>query len=51
MEKNRIRGGPGQGERAKDREALVTKDPGNVNLAVVRRRIQLLLPGEISPCA
>jgi len=25
MDKNRVRGGAGQGERAKDREALVTK--------------------------
>ena len=47
--RNRIRGGVDQGERAKDRKALVTKG-SPVDPAVVRRR-PMLLPGEVSPCA
>jgi hypothetical protein len=47
--RNRIGGGADQGERAKDREALVTEG-SRVNPAAVRGR-PMLLPGEISPYA
>jgi hypothetical protein len=50
MNKNRIRGVAEQGERARKREALVVKCLGDVDAAVVRGR-NVLLPGEISPCA
>jgi len=36
MDKNWIRGGAEQGERARDREALAVKGLGGVNPAVVR---------------
>jgi hypothetical protein len=49
MNKNRIKGGADQGERATNREALVTKG-GGVNSAVVQRW-SAFLPGEISPYA
>ena len=48
MNKNRIQGDAWQGERASDRKALVVKDQGGVNPAVVRGRIAFL-PGEIPP--
>jgi hypothetical protein len=47
--RNRMGGAGDQGERARDREALVTKGTC-VNPAVVRGR-PMLLPGEISPHA
>jgi len=50
MNKNRIQGDAWQGERARDRKALVVKGQGGVNPAVVRGRIAFL-PGEIPPCA
>ena len=50
MNKNPVRGGAEQGERAKDREALDGRGSGDVNRAVVRGRV-VFLPGEISPWA
>ena len=50
MYKNRVRGAPDQGERARNREALVDQVVGGVNAAIVQGRIAFL-PGEIPPRA
>ena len=47
--RNRVEGAAGQGERAKDREALAVKEAG-VDPAIVQGRPRPL-PGEISPHA
>ncbi len=48
MDKNRIEGAAKQGERARDREALVIRG-GGVNPAVVQRR-SAFLAGDLALC-
>jgi hypothetical protein len=47
---NRMEGGVWQGEQANNCEAVVVKNPDDVDAAIVRGRIAFL-PGEILPCA
>jgi hypothetical protein len=45
-----MEGGVWQGEQANNCEAVVVKNPDDVDAAIVRGRIAFL-PGEILPCA